>query len=373
MERIYLDYNASAPLLPEAWEAMAQILQPETAYNASSTHHFGRIGQKAINDARLKVANLVGATPNQVIFNSGATEGNNTILNHFSKSYPDDTILISAIEHPSISYALNHLNNVKTIPVDKHGVIRVDALEELLQNNKVSLVSCMFANNETGAIQNVSDISEIAHKHGSLFHCDAAQAAGRIPIDIKDKSIDFLTISSHKIGGPQGVGALIIGICGQSPALIFGGGQEKYLRAGTQNVAGITAFGAASEYTLKNTSKYKKLEQLRDKLEHKLKEISHDIIIHSEEAQRLPNTSLFSAKGINAQSALMALDLEGIAASGGSACSSGSINPSDTLKAMGLNEEIASSALRVSMGWATKDSDLDAFLCAWEKLYSRIK
>ncbi len=366
---IYLDYNASAPLLPEAWQAMKAIFKTgRAAYNASTTHYFGRLGQKYINDARSEVAKLVGVNPDQVIFNSGATEGNNTVLHYFSKAHPDDMILISAIEHPSILEAQNHLDNIELIPVDKSGLVDLDMLEKLLQDHNVPLVSCMFTNNETGVIQDVSNISKIVHKYGALFHCDATQAVGHIPINMQEFSIDFMTFSSHKIGGPQGAGALVIGTSNAKPALLFGGGQEKSLRAGTQNIAAIAGFGAACKYI-----KHHNLEILRDKLETELKNIAPEITIFCENIHRLPNTSFFYIDGIPSQNILIALDLQNIAISSGSACSSGTVKPSTTLKAMGISDNKASNALRISTGWATKESDIDEFLDAFKKIYTRIK
>ncbi len=374
-EHIYLDYNATAPLHPDAWEVMSGILSPSNAaYNASSVHYFGRTGRKYIEIAREQVAKLVGASANQVTFNSGATEGNNTILLYFAKKYPSETILIADGQHPSIMESLNILDNVKVIPIDKNGLVKLDILEEMLSGStKVSLVSCAYANNETGAIQNVSELSNITHKYGALFHCDGVQAAGKIPVNIEESGIDFLTLSSHKIGGAQGVGALISGICGQSPALLFGGGQENHMRAGTQNIAGIAGFGAASKAARDNLGEYQNLSRLRGKLESKLKELSPDITIYSKDVQRIPNTCFFSVNGLNAQNILMALDLDGVAISNGSACSSGSVRPSLTLKAMGCDEKTASNSLRISMGWATKESDIDAFLEKWKKIISRVK
>ena len=342
------------------------------AYNASAIHSFGREGQKIIENARKEISNLIGADKNQIIFNSGATEGNNTILRHFSTQYPNDTILISAIEHPSILEARNTLINIKIIPVDDNGLIIIEELEMLLKENTVSLVSIMAANNENGAIQDVSEISKITHANNALYHCDATQAAGKISINMKELDIDFLTISSHKIGGPQGVGALALGICGQSPSLLFGGGQEKSLRAGTENVAGIAGFGAAARSALDNIEEYQKLKKIRDDFESKLKYISPDIIIHSQDAKRIANTSFFSLPNADSQTLLIALDLEGIAVSNGSACSSGRVKPSHVLKAMGKDKKLTSSALRISMGWATKGEDIEAFLEAWQKIYTRM-
>lgn len=371
---IYLDYNASAPLHPEARDAMMRALDcGRGALNASAVHHYGRQGRKIVEDARRDVAALIGAQTNQVLFNSGATEGNNTIINHFSRAYPEDMILISAVEHPSILELTQHYDNIKTIPVDENGLVRADILEEMLKAQKTSLVSCVYAHNETGAIQNVSLLCQISHKNGALFHSDATQAAGRLPLNIQNDNIDFLTISSHKIGGPQGVGALILGQCGQTPTLLYGGGQEKSARAGTENIAGIAGFGAAAKQALADRDHYAQLYILRDKIESAIKATAPETVFHAENAVRLANTTFFSLPKGNAQSLLMAFDLEGIAISNGSACSSGTVKPSATLNAMGVKHALTKTALRVSLGRATCESDIDAFIKAWEKIYLRIK
>ncbi len=372
---VYLDYNATAPLRPQAWQVMEPLLSNmHGAHNASAVHGFGRDGRKVVEQARREVAALIGAAPNQVIFNSGATEGNNTVLKHFIETYPDDVILVSATEHPSVLEAIERLDNVKSIPVNSNGEIDKDALETLMSEDTVSLVSIMFGNNETGLIQNVSDLSQIIHRNGALFHCDATQAAGRVAVNMAGVGIDFLTISAHKIGGPQGIGALALGLCGQTPTLLFGGGQEKSARAGTENVPSIAGFGAAAKAALEGLDEYQThTGALIGHLESTLKTISPEIIIHSKQANRLPNTCFFSLPGGDAQSLLMALDLEGIAVSNGSACSSGTVKPSTTLKAMGCDEKIASSALRISVGWATTMDDIEAFLNAWTKIYDRVK
>ena len=365
---IYLDYNASAPLLPQAKEVMIKTLDNENkALNASAVHYFGREGRKIVEEARIHCAQLVGTQANQIIFNSGATEGNNTVLNHFR----DGSILISAIEHPSILETAQTNQNAHIIPVRKNGQIDVNKLEELLIKYSPKLVSCMLVNNETGAIQNVSEISKLTNKYNAFFHCDATQAVGRIPVSVN--GIDFLTFSSHKIGGPQGVGALALGLCGQTPTLLHGGGQEKSARAGTENVAGIVGFGAAAQYALKNLDSLSNQAHLRDKLENKIKQISPEVIIHCENTARIANTCFVSLPDHDSQKLLIAFDLEGIAISNGSACSSGTVKPSHVLMAMTNDEKIASSALRISIGWATKESDIDAFLIAWEKIYKRIK
>ncbi len=358
---IYLDYNATAPLRPEAIAAVGVAMA--APHNASSVHSYGRAAHKMIEDARVNVAALVNCPPAQVIFNSGATEGNNTVLKYFAKEH----ILVSAIEHPSV---LESAPNAEKIPVDKNGVIDLNALETLLKAKKTGLVSVMMVNNETGVIQPVDKISALAKKHGAFFHCDAVQAAGKISIDMSPGHIDFLTLSAHKIGGPQGAGALCLGLCGITPTLLDGGGQEKKARPGTQNTAAIAGFGAAAQIAVRDlTTTQKTTEELRSILENALCKINNNIVIHSKNAPRISNTTLFSLPGASSETLLMAFDLEGIALSNGSACASGSVKPSHVLKAMGAD---ASGTIRVSTGWASTQGDIDQFLTALEKIAARL-
>ncbi len=376
-KRIYMDYNATTPLRPEVREVMLRVM--DGPYNASSVHSFGREARGIIEDARENVAALTGAQASQIIFNSGATEGNNTVLQHFA----GQRVLASSIEHPSV---LGASDSIERIPVTTDGIVNLEALEKLLKKEPAALVSVMLVNNETGAIQPIAEISALAKTHGALVHCDGVQAAGRIPIDINTMRIDFLTLSAHKIGGPQGVGALVLGLCGITPKLLHGGGQEKNTRAGTENVAGIAGFGVAAELVLQDLEhpdKLKKLEHLRNYLELELCKMQEggqeggkgepsNPVFHAANAPRIANTSMFSLPGTRAENLLMALDLEGIAVSNGSACSSGTVKPSHVLQAMGLDEEDASSALRISLGWATKSSDIERFLEVWAKIYNHI-
>jgi len=367
-DKIYLDYNATAPILPAARDKVAQAMN--SPYNASAVHSFGREGRRLVEEARAHIAALLNIPSEQIIFNSGATEGNNTIIRHFRAHYPQEAIITSAIEHPAI---LECDTDLLHIPVTAQGVIDLNALETLLQDNKTALVSVMMVNNETGAIQPVKEAADLAHKHGALFHSDATQAIGRIPVDMQELGIDFLTLSSHKIAGPQGVGALALRLCGETPTLLLGGGQEKSARAGTENVAGIAGFGEAARHAADNLEHYKELRTLQTKLEAGLKALSPDAIIHSAETDRVPNTTFFSLPGTSSETLMMALDLEGIAVSNGSACSSGTVKPSAVLKSMGHDDETASSALRLSTGWNTAESEIDAALKAWENIYTRIK
>lgn len=370
---IYLDYNATAPIRPAA---LAHITQAHAQpLNASSVHVFGRQGRKMVETAREHLSAAINCPAAQITFNSGATEGNNTILHFCETTYPSERILISGIEHPSLHDVPS--NRVSTIPVTPNGLVDLNALEDLLkQQPRTCLVSVMMANNETGAVQPIKDIAALAHRHNALMHCDATQGLGRIPLDMQALGIDALTVSSHKIGGGQGVGALAIGLCGIAPVLLHGGGQEKKLRAGTENVAGIAGFGAAiaescNPETLQ--TEHKRLSALQTKLEDGLKTITPNLVIHSQNAPRLPNTSFFSLPDTKSESLLMAFDLEGIALSNGSACSSGTVKMSHVLRAMNTDPSIAQAALRISTGWDTQESDIDAALQAWQKITARLK
>jgi cysteine desulfurase len=361
---IFLDHNATSPLRPQSLESIQNALS--APLNASSVHNYGRAGRRIVESARENIATLVGIPAPQIIFNSGATEGNNTVLKHFA----EDKILVSAIEHPAV---LEAAPNAIKIPVTPDGIIDLNALEDLLKSEKPALTSIMAVNNETGVIQPIKEASDLVHRHGSLLHCDAVQAAGRININMQTLGIDFLTLSAHKIGGPQGVGALALGLCGITPTLLHGGGQEKSARAGTENVAGIAGFGAAVEAALEALPTYTdKMRPLQDKLETALK-TTDGLIIHGENAPRSPNTTLFSLPGVGSETMLMALDLDGIAISNGSACSSGRVEASHVLKAMGQNNEIAAATLRVSTGWNTLASDIDTFIASFEKIAARLK
>lgn len=371
-ERIYLDYNASAPLRPAAREAMLGVLNlGESALNASSVHYFGRAGRNLLEDSRRSVANLASVPPAQVIFTSGATEANNTVIQHFSRHYPQRRILVSSMEHPSV---LRAAPGLVPIPATPQGLVDLGALEALLaQDGGAVLVSVMAVNNETGAIQNVSEISAIARKYGAFVHSDAVQAAGRIPVNPQEMGVDFLTLSSHKIGGPQGAGALVLGLCGETPTLLFGGGQERGARAGTENLPAIAGFGAAARESLERMNHYQALVGWRDRLEREILTITPDAVIHAKNTPRVANTTLFSLPGASSETLLMALDLEGVAISNGAACSSGRVEPSHVLSAMGLGRDLASSALRISLGWATKEADIDRFLSAWATVSARVQ
>lgn len=361
---VYLDYNASAPARPEVLEVLSSV--QGKPFNPSSVHQFGRAGRKLIEEARAQVAALVGADPKNVIFNSGATEGNNTVLKHFE----GQRVLVSSIEHPSV---LEVRDDAELIPVTPEGVVDLEALEGLLrQEPKAALVSVMLVNNETGVIQPVQEVSALARKYGAYVHCDAAQAAGRIPVAINELGADFMTLSSHKIAGPQGVGALVMGLCGETPMLLSGGGQEKKARAGTENVAGIAGFGQAAELALGGLDSYQGLSVLRDELEAGVGEIVPGAIFHGRDQGRVGNTSLFSVPDVSSETLLMALDLEGICVSNGSACASGKVGKSYVLEAMGVSPEGKFGTLRISFGWGSASEDVQSFLKSFRVCMERM-
>jgi cysteine desulfurase len=364
---LYFDYNATAPLKKEVVELMCNLL-PQTG-NASAVHKYGRDARKVIEDAREQVAELAGTHPNQVTFTSGATEANNAIINAFK----DEKILVSAIEHPSV---LSAAQNAEKIPVTKDGVIDLDILKEMLESGpSPKLISVMLVNNETGAIQPVKEISTMAKKiHPDIhIHTDAVQAAGRIKIDMPSLGVDYLTLSAHKMGGPQGVGALLIAPGARAARLIVGGGQEKRQRAGTENTAGIAGFGLACELAIRDLVKFQSLETLREKLENGLKEVAPELVLYSTNVNRVANTLAMSLPGIATKTQVMSLDLDGIAISGGSACSSGKEGSSHVAQAMDVPKEQIIGASRVSIGWDTKETDIDEFIKAWSKMYQRVK
>lgn len=361
----YLDYNATAPLRPEVVRAMTEALCAHG--NPSSVHRLGRAAKCRIETARGDIANLVGARANEVVFTSGGTEANNLALRGVSTA----SVLASAIEHESVLRAAppGHL----LIPVLPSGIIDLAALDAMLiEADKPALVSVMLANNETGIVQPVAQAANIAHAHGALLHCDAVQAAGKINLDCQKLEADMLTLSAHKFGGPQGVGALIIRNGIEVVSQMRGGGQERGLRGGTENVAAITGFATAAimaRGNLRQTAD--KMTILRDRLENGVQDISPDTVFFGCNQQRLPNTSCFALPGVAAATQVMNLDLAGIAISAGAACSSGKVTRSAVLSAMGVEDSLAGAAIRVSLGWATTQADIDAFLAAWKMITGR--
>ncbi|MDA0239668.1 MAG: cysteine desulfurase family protein [Proteobacteria bacterium] len=360
---IYLDYNATAPVRPAVAEAMVEALS--LTGNPSSVHQWGRQAHRRLEDAREQVAALVGASPAMVVFTSGGTEANNLAIQGAGPS----RILVSAVEHDSV---LAVAENAETIPVDENGLVELDELKRLLEeSDEPTLVCVMYANNETGVIQPVEEIVKIAHDHGALVHCDAVQASGKTEIYMRRVGVDLMSLSSHKLGGPQGVGALVVSDTVTISPMIRGGGQERGSRAGTENLPGIVGFGLAAEISMTASAEIANAQALRDDLESRLIEAAPDAVIYGNEVSRLPNTSCIAMPGIEAETQVMALDLAGVMVSAGSACSSGKVRASHVLTAMGADDDAAGSAIRVSFGWQSVAEDVDAFLSAWLDLYQR--
>ena len=358
---VYLDYNASTPIKPAAVAAMTELLG--RVGNASSVHGFGRQARRAVETAREQVAALVGAKPAQVVFTASGTEANNLAL----RGFPERAVLVSAIEHESV---LRAAPDAPRIPVTADGVVDLTALEALLvAAGRPALISVMLANNETGVVQPIAEVAALGHRHGALVHCDAVQAPGRVALDLAALGVDLVTVSSHKCGGPQGAAALI---ARHDPAaLVVGGGQERGRRAGTENVAALAGFGVAAELAHAELAEAPSIARLRDALETRVRALSNRAAVIGAGQARLPNTSCIALPGAKAETQVMALDLAGIAVSAGSACSSGKVAASHVLAAMGLPRRIAGAAIRVSLGWASRDGDIDRFVAAWGALAAR--
>jgi cysteine desulfurase len=374
-DRVYLDWNATAPLRAEAREAMIAAL--DEAGNPSSVHAEGRAARRLVEDARRRVAALVGAEPADVLFTSGGTEANALALAPGHGGAGPRVLLVSAIEHPSVLAGGRFAaDGVIKVPVGADGCVDLAALERQLSmverdGRGPALVSLMQANNETGVVQPVAAAADIVHRAGGLLHVDAVQGAGRIPCDISALGVDLLTLSGHKIGGPKGVGALVrrTGAANWPEPLIKGGGQERGARAGTENVAAIAGFAAAAAAAARELeAEHRRLATLRDCLETGLKADFPTVTIFGAEVERLPNTTLFAVPGAKAETAVIGLDLAGVAVSSGAACSSGKVAASHVLAAMGVAGALARGAVRVSLGYATQEADIDRCLAAWRRL-----
>lgn len=370
-ERVYLDWNATTPLRPEARQAMAAAW--DMAGNPSSVHAEGRQARRLLENARGAIASAVGARPQDVVFTSGGTEANALALTpgvRRSAGQPARRLLVSAIEHTSVlSGGRFSPEAIATIEVTGSGLVDVGHLRTLLADGPPALVSVMLANNETGAIQPIREVAEIVHEAGGLLHVDAIQALGKIPFDIRSMGADLITLSAHKIGGPKGVGALVLAeeVQGLEP-LLRGGGQELGRRAGTENVAGIAAFGAAATAAMAALeADAARLGLLRERLEKGLMQ-TPGMTVFSANTPRLPNTTLFTVAGLKAETAVIGFDLSGIAVSSGSACSSGKVQASHVLAAMGVGRDLAQGAVRLSLGWSTSETDIDLAVQAWRKL-----
>jgi cysteine desulfurase len=359
----YLDWNATAPLRPEAAAAMTAALA--RCGNPSSVHRRGRAARAELERARVAVAALVGAPAEGVVFVSGGTEANHLALLGAGRR----RVLVSAVEHGSVLHAVPAAEH---IPVDRDGIVRLDALADLLAADaRPALVSVMLANNETGVTQPTAEIAAMARAHGALFHCDAVQAAGKIPLDATAIGADLVTLSAHKLGGPPGIAALVVTGGLELMPLLRGGGQERGRRAGTENLPGIAGFAAAAQAAAAKIGIYDRVRALRDAVEAEIAAIAPEAVVLGAAVPRLPNTAAIAMPGTAAETQIIALDLDGVMVSAGAACSSGKVGPSHVLAAMGVGPDIAASTIRVSLGWGTTETDVALFLQSWTALYRR--
>lgn len=382
--RAYLDHNATTPVRPEVAAAIADALT--LPGNPSSVHAEGRAARSAVETAREQVAALLGGKAANIVFTGSGSEANATLLSpglmdcdggRDCVRVPASLLLHSETEHPCVRDGHRFpAGKVETIPVDRDGVIDLAWIEERLGRlasedpGPRALVSVHLANNETGVIQPVAALSALVKRYGGLVHCDAVQAAGKIAIDINALGVDALTLSAHKIGGPKGIGAIVFrtGALELADKPLRGGGQERGWRAGTENLPGIVGFGVAAQEAGKAlATEATRLAALRDRLEARLMVLAPDTAIFGSKAPRLPNTSAFATPGIKAETALIMLDLAGVALSSGSACSSGKVRRSHVLTAMGVDPVMSEGALRASLGWTTCEADIDQFVAAYAK------
>ena len=356
---IYLDYNATTPIRKEVKQRMLEVMGPPL--NSSSVHSYGRKAKSYLQNARNSVGNLINANNDQIIFTSGGTEANSMIMQ--SSKRP----LISSVEHDAV---IASSFNPEFIEVDSDGVVSLNKLEAKIKLINPDIISVMWANNETGVIQPIKEIVKIAKKFKIHVHCDAVQAVGKIKIDFKSSGLNSMAISSHKIGGPAGVGALIISDPFNFNPIIFGGGQERGHRSGTENLIGIVGLGSASDLVFKDSELITNIALKQKQFEKLLRDNLCDIKIFGDNVERLPNTTCVYMPHLEANAQVIALDLEGYAVSAGSACSSGKVKSSHVLKAM--NAEFASNkSIRISSGWQNNQNDLEKLAHAYIELYKR--
>ncbi|MDR0302611.1 MAG: cysteine desulfurase [Treponema sp.] len=380
IRNVYIDYNATTPLRPEVKAAMVEYM--EIFGNASSMHGSGRAAHAGVEQARKAVASLIGAgdKDGKIIFTSGGSESNNTVfqtMRLLAKDNNRNEIIISDIEHPCVLNSAANLKNegfsVKVLPVDEYGKIKMDELKTVL-GDKTLFVSVMAANNEIGTVQDIKEITAMVKNAGAFMHTDAVQAAGKIPLNVNDIGADYVTLSAHKIYGPKGVGALYVKKDAPLFPLIHGGHQEDGLRAGTYNSTGIMGFGKAAQIAAGEIEKYgRDISHLRDKLRGGLLEKIPNIKINGHPKDVLPNTLNVSFPGAEGESILLSMDMQGIEASTGSACASGSLEPSHVLMATGLGPELAHGSIRFSLGWGITEEDIDYIIETVPPIIARLR
>jgi len=378
MRKVYLDNAATTALSPKVLEKMMPYLT-DIYGNASSPHSFGQTARIGVEHAREQVARAINADPSEIVFTGCGTESDNTVLFGVAERYAKkgDHIITTNAEHHAILHSCAALEKkgikVTYLPVDKDGLVTPEQVRDAI-TDKTILVSVMFANNEVGAIMPIPEIAAVCHEKGVLFHTDAVQAAGHIPIDVKAMGIDMLSISGHKFHGPKGVGVLYERKGIRLPSYIIGGEQEKGRRAGTENVAGIVGLGEALELAVTNMSETSaRMTRMRDRLIEGIEATIPEVKLNGHRTKRLPNNVNFSIKYIEGESILLMLDMAGIAASSGSACTSGSLDPSHVLLALGLTHEVAHGSVRMTLGDDTTDEDIDYVLETLPKVAHRLR
>lgn len=368
-QRFYFDHNATTPVSPEVFQAMAPVMT-EVFGNASSIHTDGQRARKLLDDARREVAAMIGATAKEIIFTSGGTESDNTALFGFGRQ---GHVITTSVEHPAILQASAQLPAVTAIPVDANGLADPNDIRRAIRP-RTKLISVMHVNNELGVIQSIEEIAKIAHGEGIPFHSDGVQAAGKIPVDVKTLGVDLYSISAHKIYGPKGIGALYVRKGTALPPFIFGGPHENKMRAGTENVAGAAGFGRAAKWVIENgVVEAVRLTALRDRLEQGILHRVPDAHVNGAGAPRVANTSNIRFDGIDSEPLLIALDLRGFAVSSGSACSSGATEPSHVLAAIGLTREQARSSVRFSLGRSNNVEQVDALISAVAQVVAHLR
>jgi len=388
--RVYVDYNATTPLKPEVRAAIIEDL--DIYGNASSMHQSGRIARKRVEEARDMVEKLIGAGPRTVFFTSGGSESNNTLFRTMLRIARDPDggslaggapgeerceFIVSEIEHPCVFNAARYLQSlglkVTFLPVDEHGKVKTDALKNAL-SEKTLFVSVMMANNEIGTVQDIREISALVKAAGAWMHTDAVQAPGKIPVNVDDLGVDYLTLSAHKLYGPKGVGAMYVRKGAPLFPLIMGGHQEEGLRAGTYNNHGIFAFGVAAAAALDGLEKYgREIAPLRDRLRDGLSGAIPNMKINGHPVDVLPNTLNVSFPGAEGEAILLSMDMAGIEASTGSACASGSLEPSRVLVATGLGPELSHGSIRFSLGWGIDANDVDYIVETLPPIVARLR
>lgn len=378
MNKIYFDHNATTPVLDEVFDAMVPFLKEQWG-NPSSIHWAGRGTRKAVEDAREKVSALLNCTPLELIFTSSGTEGDNHAIKGlaYAQKNKGNHIITTKVEHPAVLSTCKHLQKegfeVTYLDVDKDGLISLDELKSAI-TPKTILISVMYANNETGVIFPIKEIGQIAKEKGVAFHTDAVQAAGKIKIDVQELNVDLLTISGHKLYGPKGIGALFIKRGTRLVPLMHGGHQERNRRGGTENVAGIVAMGKAAEIAMRDMDKETEhLQALKERLEKGMAERVPHIKVNGHPDKRLPNTANISFEFVEGESLLLNLDMKGIAASSGSACTSGSLEPSHVLVSMGLTHELSHGSVRFSLGKSNTVQEIDYLLEIMPPIVERMR